>query len=66
MKNLNFALKENQFDVRELSIDESKEINGGAAPLLAILAVGGGILLGAAVGALVVVGIYYAVRWAIS
>lgn len=54
------------FNVEELSLEESKKVNGGAAPLVAIAAVAGGILLGVVVGAAIVVGTYYLVKWAIS
>jgi len=60
MKNLNLVLAEHRFDVKELSHEETKSINGGAAPLIAILAVAGGICLGACIGALVVYAVWRA------
>jgi hypothetical protein len=55
-------LNSEDFDVEDLSIEESKEVNGGAGFLVALAAVSCGLLVGAAIGALLVYGAYCVIK----
>ncbi|MCA4897255.1 MAG: class IIb bacteriocin, lactobin A/cerein 7B family [Bacteroidota bacterium] len=56
------SLEINRFNVVELSSQECNSITGGAHPLVAIAALGLGICVGVAIGALCVYGAYCLIK----